>query len=80
MSVGAHGLFGLILTSKYVCLGRGTVVSGKLEHGIVRKGDEAVIMGFGKSFKTTVTGKLTLQVCDSKLCAFVSCLRYIRVS
>lgn len=36
--------------------GRGTVVTGKLEQGIIRKGDEAVIMGHGKTIKTTVTG------------------------
>ena len=37
--------------------GRGTVVTGRLERGVVKKGEEAVIMGHGKSFKTTVTGK-----------------------
>ena len=37
-------------------IGRGTVVTGKLEHGVIKKGDEAVIMGHGKQFKTTVTG------------------------
>ena len=37
-------------------VGRGTVVTGKLERGVIKKGDEAVIMGHGKQFKTTVTG------------------------
>lgn len=36
--------------------GRGTVVTGRLERGVIKKGDEAVIMGHGKQFKTTVTG------------------------
>jgi len=36
--------------------GRGTVVTGKLERGVIKKGDEAIIMGHGKSFKTTITG------------------------
>jgi len=36
--------------------GRGTVVTGKLERGVIKKGDEAVIMGHGKSLKTTITG------------------------
>jgi len=31
-------------------------VTGKLERGVIKKGDEAVIMGHGKQFKTTVTG------------------------
>ena len=37
-------------------IGRGTVVTGKLQHGVIKKGDEAVIMGHGTEFKTTVTG------------------------
>jgi len=36
--------------------GRGTVVTGKLERGVIKKGDEAVVMGHGKQFKTTITG------------------------
>jgi len=36
--------------------GRGTVVSGKLERGVIKKGDEAHILGHGNSFKTTITG------------------------
>lgn len=38
--------------------GRGTVVTGKLERGVLKKGDEALIMGHGKEFKTTITGML----------------------
>jgi len=44
----------LFILTAYV--GRGTVVTGKLERGVIKKGDEAVIMGHGKQFKTTVTG------------------------
>eukprot|EP01147_Barroeca_monosierra_P007959 gene7959-705_t len=36
--------------------GRGTVVTGKVERGVVKKGDEVEIIGYGKSFKTVVTG------------------------
>ena len=41
-------------------LGRGTVVTGRLDHGVVKKGDDAVVMGHGKVMKTTVTGKWML--------------------
>lgn len=36
--------------------GRGTVVSGKLEKGVIKKGDECEIMGFDKMWKATITG------------------------
>ncbi|CAG5132881.1 unnamed protein product [Candidula unifasciata] len=36
--------------------GRGTVVSGKIERGVIKKGDEVEIMGFDKKWKTNVTG------------------------
>ncbi len=36
--------------------GRGTVVTGRVERGIVKIGDEIEIVGFGPSRKTTVTG------------------------
>ncbi|MFN8533503.1 MAG: elongation factor Tu [Dehalococcoidia bacterium] len=36
--------------------GRGTVVTGRIERGIVRVGDEIEIVGFGESRKTIVTG------------------------
>jgi elongation factor Tu len=36
--------------------GRGTVVTGKIERGVVNKGDEVEIIGYGRSIKTTVTG------------------------
>jgi len=36
--------------------GRGTVVTGRVERGIVKVGDEIEIIGFGETRKTTVTG------------------------
>jgi len=49
--------------------GRGTVVTGRLERGVIKKGDEAVVMGHGKQFKTTVTGKVCqwINLCISVL-------------
>lgn len=36
--------------------GRGTVVTGRVERGILNKGQEVEIVGYGKCVKTTVTG------------------------
>jgi elongation factor Tu len=36
--------------------GRGTVVTGRVEHGVVKIGDEVEIVGLGETRKTTVTG------------------------
>ena len=36
--------------------GRGTVVTGRVERGIVKTGDEIEIVGFGNTVTTTVTG------------------------
>ena len=36
--------------------GRGTVATGRIEQGKVKTGEEVELVGFGKSFKTTVTG------------------------
>lgn len=36
--------------------GRGTVVTGRIERGVVKKGDEVEFVGHGKKMKTTVTG------------------------
>lgn len=36
--------------------GRGTVATGRIEQGQVKVGEEVEIVGFGNSFKTTVTG------------------------
>lgn len=36
--------------------GRGTVITGTIERGKIKRGDEAKIIGFGSKIKTTVTG------------------------
>src|SRR5690606_11417599 len=36
--------------------GRGTVATGRIERGVVKVNDEAEIVGFGASAKTTITG------------------------
>ncbi len=36
--------------------GRGTVATGRIETGIVNAGEEVDVVGFGDTFKTTVTG------------------------
>lgn len=36
--------------------GRGTVVAGKIERGVIKKGDEVEILGYDKKWKTSVTG------------------------
>jgi translation elongation factor EF-Tu-like GTPase len=48
--------------------GRGTVVTGRIERGVVNKGDEVEVMGMGANMKTTITGlemfhKVTLYFC-----------------
>ncbi|XP_034940890.1 elongation factor Tu-like [Chelonus insularis] len=42
--------------SVYSIAGRGTVVTGRLERGIVKKGMEAEFIGYNKTLKTVVTG------------------------
>ncbi|KAL5495176.1 TUF1 [Sanghuangporus weigelae] len=37
-------------------LGRGTVATGRVERGVVHKGDEIEVVGIGSGFKTVVTG------------------------
>lgn len=40
----------------YSIPGRGTVVTGRLERGILKKGAECEFVGFSKTIKSTVTG------------------------
>lgn len=41
-----------------MCLsGRGTVVSGTLERGVIKKGEEAEFVGHNRSFKSVITGE-----------------------
>lgn len=40
----------------YSIPGRGTVVTGRLERGVLKKGSDCEFVGFSKAFKSTVTG------------------------
>lgn len=40
----------------YSIPGRGTVVTGRLERGIIKKGNDAEFIGANKVFKSTITG------------------------
>ncbi|XKL68428.1 hypothetical protein PGB90_003919 [Kerria lacca] len=40
----------------YSIVGRGTVITGKVERGKVKRGDPVELLGYNKYFKTTVTG------------------------
>ena len=46
-----------IIVQVYTISGRGTVATGRLERGVVKKGDEALIMGHGVRLKTVITGQ-----------------------
>lgn len=48
--------FLLPVETVYSIPGRGTVVTGRLERGTLKKGTEVEFIGFNKSLKTTVTG------------------------
>jgi len=48
--------FLLPVEGTYSIPGRGTVVTGRLERGILKKGQEVEFVGFGKSYKSIVTG------------------------
>ncbi|XP_012282722.1 elongation factor Tu, mitochondrial [Orussus abietinus] len=48
--------FLLPVESVYSIPGRGTVVTGKLERGTLKKGTDCEFIGFNKQFKSTVTG------------------------
>ncbi len=41
----------------YSIPGRGTVVTGQIERGTLKKGAEVEFVGYGSKIKTTVTGK-----------------------
>jgi len=40
----------------YSIPGRGTVVTGRLERGIIKKGNECEFVGYNKIIKSTITG------------------------
>ena len=48
--------FLLPVESVYSIPGRGTVVTGTLERGILKKGDECELLGHNKNIRTVVTG------------------------
>jgi len=48
--------FYLPVESGHQIPGRGTVVTGRLERGVVKKGDAAQLLGYGTSENTTITG------------------------
>ncbi|XP_054289549.1 elongation factor Tu, mitochondrial-like [Macrosteles quadrilineatus] len=48
--------FLLPVENTYSIPGRGTVVTGRLERGVLKKGQDVEFVGFGKTLKSTVTG------------------------
>uniref|UniRef100_A0A1B6E6U5 Elongation factor Tu n=1 Tax=Clastoptera arizonana TaxID=38151 RepID=A0A1B6E6U5_9HEMI len=48
--------FLLPVENVYSIPGRGTVVTGRLERGVLKKGQDAEFIGFNKTIKSTVTG------------------------
>lgn len=40
----------------YSIPGRGTVVTGRLERGVIKKGNECEFVGYNKVIKSTITG------------------------
>ncbi|XP_078046058.1 elongation factor Tu [Augochlora pura] len=48
--------FLLPIENVYSIPGRGTVVTGRLERGKLKKGAECEILGYNKSYKSTITG------------------------
>ncbi|KZT72735.1 translation elongation factor Tu [Daedalea quercina L-15889] len=48
--------FLLAIEETFLISGRGTVVTGRTERGVVNKGDEVEVVGYGDPIKTVVTG------------------------
>jgi len=48
--------FMMPIENVYSIPGRGTVVTGRAERGVIKKGMECEILGYTKAFKTTITG------------------------
>lgn len=48
--------FSLPVENVMTITGRGVVVTGKLDQGVIKRGDDAEVVGFNKKLKTTVTG------------------------
>ena len=56
----------------YSISGRGTVVTGQVERGTIKKGSEIEIIGYKSKLKTTVTGQSLIIDINSYICLFVS--------
>ena len=54
----------------YSIPGRGTVVTGQIERGTIKKGSEIEIIGYKSKLKTTVTGQSL---------SYVICMMYIYI-
>ena len=52
--------FSLPVEDVFSIQGRGTVVTGRIEQGIVKTGEEVEIVGINPNIKSTVTGILTV--------------------
>ena len=55
------------IENTYSIAGRGTVVTGQIERGVVKKGAEVEIVGYKSKLKTTVTGE-SLKVIEHHAC------------
>jgi len=51
-------MIALNLKSAICPSGRGTVVTGTMERGVIKKGDDCEFVGHNRSFKSVVTGGL----------------------
>lgn len=47
----------LVFNCLFILSGRGTVVTGTLERGVIKKGDDCEFVGHNRAFKSVVTGK-----------------------
>lgn len=59
-----HTLYIFILWTFLFVLGRGTVVTGRLERGVIKKGQDVEFVGFGKAIKSTVTGNFVYFIME----------------
>ena len=50
------GLLTAYITDVFSISGRGTVATGRVERGVITKGCDVEIIGYGANFKTTLTG------------------------
>lgn len=55
--------FSLPVEDVFSIQGRGTVVTGRIEQGIVKTGEEVEIVGINPNIKSTVTGAPKVSEC-----------------